>query len=395
MASDSPVEVGLRLAVPLMVAHQWWTGLTGDGTDRAADAITWTWTPRRVLVALGLARPGEHDLKAVDRERHIRAIATVSHRLHSTSWTWRRTWLQARLRRLAMNADDGMLDAARARVERVWQAADRTRPVNATDRTLAAEAGAEAAAARAEAEAARTAEAEAVAWAEAAAGHAEAEANRRAGLEAEVEVLRSQVEAEAGHRGKAEVEVEAARAEARAEALRASRVQGQADAASQDWRRRVEVAESAAKRAAQALSDEQERRHRAEAQVDANARVMAKEQRRRQVAETDARRRAEAYATATAELDELRDRLASAQARTPRRARRAPTTSSEPPTFDGAPVPDVSGVGASTVLAVLQARKEYPNETQKQLAIRVHVSDRTVRSVLAAVPVRDLALVAT
>ena len=136
MAGDSPVEVALRLAVPLLVANQWWVGLTGDATDKPADAITWTWTPRRVLVALGLARPGEHDLTTVNRERHIRAIATVSHRLHSTSWTWRRGWSRARLRRLAMNADDDMLDTARVRVQRVWQAADRTRPINAADRNL-------------------------------------------------------------------------------------------------------------------------------------------------------------------------------------------------------------------------------------------------------------------
>ena len=135
MAGDSPVEMVLRLAVPLLVAHQWWVGLTGDGTETPADAITWTWTPRRILVTLGLARPGDHDLKTVDRERHIRAIAAVSHRLHSTSWAWRRTWCHTRLRRLAMHADDEMLDAARARVERVWQAAERTRPVNAADRT--------------------------------------------------------------------------------------------------------------------------------------------------------------------------------------------------------------------------------------------------------------------
>jgi hypothetical protein len=63
--------------------------------------------------------------------------------------------------------------------------------------------------------------------------------------------------------------------------------------------------------------------------------------------------------------------------------------------FDGAPVPDVPGVGASTVLAVLPTRKEHPDETQKQLAERVQVTDRTVRSVLAAVPNRDPAVAAT
>src|SRR6266498_85764 len=328
MAGDSPVEVGLRLAVPLMVAHQWWVGLTGDGTHRPADAITWTWTPRRVLVALGLARPGEQDLIAVDRERHIRAIATVSHRLHSTSWTWRRAWLQARLRRLAMNADDEMLDAARVRVERVWQAADRTRPIDAADRSRVAVAEAEAQAARAEAEAARTAQTEAVAWAEGAAADAEAQAARRTGLEAEVETLRAQVESEATDRAKAQAEAEAARAEARAEALRAARVQGQADAAVQQWRRQAEDAED------------------------------------------DARTQAEAYATAVRQLNELRERLTRAETRPPRRSQRTPTATGKPLMFDGAPVPEVPGVGAATVLAVLQARKTHPDETQKQLAQR-------------------------
>src|SRR5204863_4971197 len=135
--------------------------------------ITWTWTPRRILVALGLARPGEHDLTTVDRQRHIRAIATVSHRLHSTSWTWRRSWLQARLRRLAMNADDDMLDAARLRVQRVWQAADRTRPLDAADRTRAAAASAEAD------------------------RQAHAEAAQRTGLGTELETLRTHVDTEA------------------------------------------------------------------------------------------------------------------------------------------------------------------------------------------------------
>jgi hypothetical protein len=373
MAGDSPVEVGLRLAVPLLVAHQWWVGLTEDA-ERPADAITWTWTPRRVLVALGLAKPGEHDLKAVDRERHIRAIATVSHRLHSTAWAWRRNWMQTRLRRLAMNADDEMLDAARLRVERVWQAADRTRPIDAADRTLAAAAHAEAETARAEAEAARTAQADAVARAEAAAAKAEAEATRRTGVEAEVETLRAQMDAEATDRVKAQAEAEAARAEARTEALRVARVQGQADAAAQQWRQRVNDAQTAAAQAAQALSDEQ---------------------RRRNTAEADARRQAQAYATAVGELDELRERVTRAETRAPRRSRRAPQPAREPLTFDGAPVPEVPGVGVSTVLAVLQARKTYPDETQKQLAERVEVSDRTVRSVLAAAPDRDFAVAAT
>jgi hypothetical protein len=63
--------------------------------------------------------------------------------------------------------------------------------------------------------------------------------------------------------------------------------------------------------------------------------------------------------------------------------------------FDGAPVPPVPGVSAATVLAVLQTRKQYPDETQKQLAARARVSDRTVRSVLAGAAHHDLATAAT
>ncbi len=55
--AGSLVKVLLRLAVPLLVTHQWWMGMTGDGVTKPADAISWTWTPRRVLVELGQAAP--------------------------------------------------------------------------------------------------------------------------------------------------------------------------------------------------------------------------------------------------------------------------------------------------------------------------------------------------
>jgi len=376
MAGDSTVESVLRLVVPLLVAHQWWVGLTGDGTDRPADAITWTWTPRRILVTLGLARPGEHDLKTVNRERHVHAIAVVSHRLHSTSIPWRLAWQHARLRRLAMHADDQMLDDARARVERVWQAADRTRPVDATERGLAAAAQAEADAAHAQAQAARAAEAEAVAAAQAAAAHAEAEAERRAAAEAEAETARRAAEAEAADRAKAQAEAEAARVQAHDAQLRASRIEGQAEASSQNLLRRVEAAEEATARATQAVTEAQQRQREAELAAAASEKT----------ARVEARRRADAATTLESELAETRELLAQAEARNPRRPRRRTVPTEEPPTFNGAPVPEVDGVGPDTVLAVLEAAAAHPHETQKELAKRVKVTDRTVRTVLNAMP---------
>lgn len=127
-AGDSTAEMLLRLAVPLMVTNQWWVGMTGDGVTRRVDAITWTLTPRRLLVALRLARPGEQELATVDQRRQELAIARVSHRLHTSQSTKKRARFQRRLHKLAMHADDATLDAARQHLERTWQAADRTRP---------------------------------------------------------------------------------------------------------------------------------------------------------------------------------------------------------------------------------------------------------------------------
>jgi hypothetical protein len=154
LSGDSLVEWALRLAIPLLVTKQWWDGMTGDGVTKPADAITWTWNWRRILVSLGLAKPGEQTLEAVDRERQILNIAKVAHRLHTTEWKWRKAWFKSRLRSLSMTADDDMLDQARIRVERVWRSTDRTRPLEAHEHAAVVTARAEAEAAQRDAEAA-------------------------------------------------------------------------------------------------------------------------------------------------------------------------------------------------------------------------------------------------
>lgn len=338
MAGDSVVETGLRLAVPLLVAHQWWIGLADDSAARPADAISWTWTPRRILVAAGLARPGVTDLSTVDRERQIRAVAKVAHRLHSTTWSWRRGWCQMRLRSLAMRADDAVLDAARVRVERVWRAAERTRP--ATEAEREAVASAHAAVARAEAAAAQ-------AQAEAAAARAEAEA-------ADVNMAAARAEAERARDETARALAEAARTRDQAERARAEaeRVCTEAEAARVEAHRVGAEAVAAVRAEAEACAVEAEKA-RAEAE----------------------RAHAEA-ADARAELSARRRRPPS-----PTRSR----VSASAQTTDDDSVPPVPRVGSATVRKVLDARRAAPLATQKEIAAQVHVSDRTVRAVLAAV----------
>jgi hypothetical protein len=306
VAGDSVVEMGLRLAVPLLVAYQWWVGLSDDGAVRAPDAITWTWTPRRLLVAVGLARPGVSDLSTVDRERQVRAVAKVAHRLHSTRWVWRRAWCQMRLRSLAMRSDDAVLDAARARVERVWRAAERTRPATPAELEAVASARAEAEAARAEAERFRT----------------DAELAR-----ADLHRLRAEVVRVRDHADR--VQAEAGRVRAEAEATAAEAVE-------------------AARAEAEAMAAEAER--------------------------------------SRAELEAVRAELAASPAGARRLARHSSQSQRAVQVFeDGDSVPHVPRVGAATVRAVLEARRAEPSATQKEIAARVQVSDRTVRAVLAAV----------
>lgn len=324
LAGDSAVEAALRLVVPLLVTKQWWDGLTADGTTRAAEAITWAWTPRRILVALGLARPGRQDLMTVDRQRHILAVARVSHRLHSTGSRWLRAWHQGRLRRLAMTSDDDILAAARAHVERVWRSADMTRPLAPEDleAVAAAKAAQAEAEARAEAETARRLK-------------AEEEASRRAET---VQRLSDEARAEIGILRAENAELAALRAE-NAQLRTAKEV-----LASQYHEAQVQVHRDLG---------------RAEREIaDLRQQIQQAETRRRRPAET---------ATGNGR------RLAAAAVPLPL-----------PP---GATLPEVDGVRPETAGAILLARATNPDATQARLTELTGISERTIRKVLNATTV--------
>lgn len=115
--SANPAEVVLRLVAPSVAAAIWWMNLTADGVARKPDAITWRITPRRVLVRLGIVEPGERDVIQVDRERRIAAMTLTAHRLHHGTMFPRMRG--AKLRRLALAADDSMVAEVQRRVQRV------------------------------------------------------------------------------------------------------------------------------------------------------------------------------------------------------------------------------------------------------------------------------------
>ncbi|GGM22497.1 hypothetical protein ACFFX1_11100 [Dactylosporangium sucinum] len=242
-ASDSFVEVLLRFAVPLLVTHQWWAGMTGDGVTKAADAISWTWTPRRLLVALGLARPGAQDLATVDRQRHIQAMVKLRHQLHLADKPGTKPGkvqrLTAQLHKLALNSDPDMLDEVRDKITLVHDSAERTRPLTAAEHALVS-------AARTEADQARR--------------HAELAATTAEAVRSELAEARAALErstADAGQTGEQVRQLE----------LQLQQVRHEAELAVEQIRRDAEVAIGQARREAQ--TEVEHARHEAERAIAA------------------------------------------------------------------------------------------------------------------------------
>lgn len=131
-ATNAPnvTEGIIRVGAPLLVAAQWWGDLAELLKERRGDKVqrsSWIWTPRRIGIELGLIQAGETDLAAVDRNRRIHRLTVTSHRLHH-GMRWLAGVRRARLRRLALRADDDMVTEAQRRVARVNRIEQLTRP---------------------------------------------------------------------------------------------------------------------------------------------------------------------------------------------------------------------------------------------------------------------------
>jgi hypothetical protein len=129
-----PTLVGsvARFVLPLVAAGLWWTTLTApreSDTKRMIAArqarargrsAVWAVTPRTVLVAAGLMRPGDDmSMSEAERERRIRRMVVLADRVHSAPADGRvNRRASARLRRLARLATAEDVAEVRARVAR-------------------------------------------------------------------------------------------------------------------------------------------------------------------------------------------------------------------------------------------------------------------------------------
>ncbi|MBI1758759.1 MAG: hypothetical protein HYR62_05985 [Actinobacteria bacterium] len=126
--SKNPVEVPLRLALPLAAAMLWWNALTADGST-PPQASSWRWTPRRFLLWVGALEAGERDMVAINRDRRVATMTVLAHRVHSAPAGSRaRARAAARLRRLALVADEVMVGEVQRRVRLVHEVEALTAP---------------------------------------------------------------------------------------------------------------------------------------------------------------------------------------------------------------------------------------------------------------------------
>lgn len=115
--AKSVVEFPIRLLMPILVASLWWLGYQTDATRaRVASAISWVISPRRVLVWLRLAEPGDVTVTEAARARLVAQMTATGFRAVSGGRLAARH--VRRLKRLALRADDATVTEAAARIAR-------------------------------------------------------------------------------------------------------------------------------------------------------------------------------------------------------------------------------------------------------------------------------------
>jgi hypothetical protein len=112
-------QAPLRIAVPLLVAGNWWIELVADDDPADRLATSWRWTPRRLGLALGLLEPGARDATTIDRDRLTAKLTALRFRQeYGWSWLSEVTGRPRRIARLALLADDAIVAESSARLAR-------------------------------------------------------------------------------------------------------------------------------------------------------------------------------------------------------------------------------------------------------------------------------------
>lgn len=125
----SVIEFLLRLGMPILVAALWWLGYQDQATrERLAGAISWTVSPRRILVWLRLAEPGDVTVSDAATARLTKRMTVAAFRLHTTNSERAKARRTLKLQLMTLSADDAVADTVVANVNRAYGIVDRTAP---------------------------------------------------------------------------------------------------------------------------------------------------------------------------------------------------------------------------------------------------------------------------
>lgn len=125
----SVIEFLLRLGMPILVAALWWLGYQTEATrTRLAGAISWTVSPRRVLVWLRLAEPGDVTVSDAATARLTKRMTVAAFWLHTTNSERARARRTRKLQLMTLNANDEVADKVVANVNRAYGIVERTAP---------------------------------------------------------------------------------------------------------------------------------------------------------------------------------------------------------------------------------------------------------------------------
>jgi hypothetical protein len=330
-AGDNPGAMVFRFAMPIIGVWLVILNLTPDKADADDGESSWRWNLTNLLIYVGAKKPGKNSTEQVNREYQTKKIVSLGHKVHrkqsggrlATALRDRRV---ARLARLALEADTAMEDDARAKIARAINIVDRLSPAT------------------------------------------EAATRQR---QAEIEAATAATEA-----AKAEADhfrVAAQQAEAEAETLRQA-VAGFRDQAATGNPAIRQPATPTGNRQP-ATGNEAATGNPATGNTDALSARLAQ-------AEEAATDQAATNRQLTAELRELELRLAATGNGAPATNRQLVPLTTLP---TGSALPVVERVAPATVARVLAARAANEAATQAELSAASGVSERTVRTVLAAI----------
>jgi hypothetical protein len=111
--SHNPVEALIRIILPVTVATVWYLNLVAGQRPTVGR---FRYSPHRVMVTLGWMEPDEDvDYERVTRERKIRKLVTLSHKIEQGGWLVK--YRTVKLKRAAITTPVDVLEAAAAQLQ--------------------------------------------------------------------------------------------------------------------------------------------------------------------------------------------------------------------------------------------------------------------------------------